>query len=97
MFPLKDNVGTRTTPIVTIALIVTNVIVYFLSIRHGGSILSGPDSTTVVHYGAIPYEFTHPGKECDLVSQAGRAARPDRRRPPSPSDRSAAPDPSGRR
>ena len=66
MFPLKDNVGTRTTPIVTIALIVTNVIVYFLSIRHGGSILSGPDSTTVVHYGAIPYEITHPGKECEL-------------------------------
>jgi membrane associated rhomboid family serine protease len=66
VFPLKDNIGTRNTPVVTIALIVANVIVFFLSIRNGGSILSGPDSTTVVHYGAIPYEFTHPGKECDL-------------------------------
>jgi membrane associated rhomboid family serine protease len=72
VFPLKDNIGTRRTPVVTIALIVANVIVYVLSILHGGSILGGPDSTTVVHYGAIPYEFTHPGKECDLVSQAGQ-------------------------
>ena len=71
MFPLKDNIGTRNTPVVTIALIVANVVVFLLSIRHGGSILSGPDSTTVVHYGAIPYEFTHPGKECDL-DQAGQ-------------------------
>jgi membrane associated rhomboid family serine protease len=57
---------------VTIALIVANVVVFLLSIRHGGSILGGPDSTTVVHYGAIPYEITHPGKECDLVSAAGQ-------------------------
>jgi membrane associated rhomboid family serine protease len=71
VFPLKDNIGTRRTPVVTIALIIANVVVYILSIRHGGSIWSGPDASTVVHYGAIPYEFTHPGKECDLVSQAG--------------------------
>jgi membrane associated rhomboid family serine protease len=71
VFPLKDNIGTRHTPVVTIALIAANVIVFFLSLRNGGSILSGPDSTTVVHYGAIPYEFTHPGKECDL-DQVGR-------------------------
>lgn len=25
-----------------------------------------------VHYGAIPYEFTHPGKHCDLVGAAVR-------------------------
>jgi membrane associated rhomboid family serine protease len=71
VFPLKDNIGTRRTPVVTIALILANVVVYILSIRHGGSIWSGPDASTVVHYGAIPYEFTHPGKECDLVNQAG--------------------------
>jgi membrane associated rhomboid family serine protease len=71
VFPLKDNIGTRRTPVVTIALIVANVVVFFLSIRNGGSILSGPDAATVVHYGAIPYEFTHPGKECDLASQVG--------------------------
>jgi rhomboid family protein len=71
VFPLKDNIGTRDTPIVTIALIIANVVVYFLSIRHGGSLLNGPNATTVVHYGAIPYEFTHPGKECGL-DQAGQ-------------------------
>ena len=71
MFPLKDNIGTRRTPVVTIALIVANVVVYLLSIRHGGSILGGPDADTVVRYGAIPYEFTHPGKECD-ISQVGQ-------------------------
>src|SRR5258708_11222719 len=27
-------------------------------------------STSVaVHYGAIPYELTHPGKHCELISQ----------------------------
>jgi membrane associated rhomboid family serine protease len=72
VFPLKDNIGTRNTPVVTIALIIANVVVFFLSIRHGGSILGGPDSTTVVHYGAIPYEITHPGKECELVNAAGQ-------------------------
>jgi membrane associated rhomboid family serine protease len=72
VFPLKDNIGTRSTPVMTIALIVANVVVYLLSIRHGGTLLRGPDADTVVRYGAIPYEFTHPGKECDLVSQAGQ-------------------------
>jgi membrane associated rhomboid family serine protease len=72
VFPLKDNIGTRRTPVVTIAIIVANVVIYLLSVRHGGSILGGPDSGTVVRYGAIPYEFTHPGKECELVSQAGQ-------------------------
>jgi membrane associated rhomboid family serine protease len=72
VFPLKDNIGTRRTPVVTIALIVANAVVYLLSIRHGGSILGGPDADTVVRYGAIPYELTHPGKECELVSQAGQ-------------------------
>jgi membrane associated rhomboid family serine protease len=68
VFPLKDSIGTERTPVVTIALILANVVVFFLSIRHGGSIGSGPDNETVVRYGAIPYEFSHYGKECDLVS-----------------------------
>jgi membrane associated rhomboid family serine protease len=72
VFPLKDNLGTRRTPVVTIALIIANVVVFLLSIRHGGSILSGPDQQTVVHYGAIPYEFTHPGSQCDLVRSTGQ-------------------------
>jgi rhomboid family protein len=72
VFPLKDNVGTRNVPIVTIGLIIANVVVFFLSIRSGGSIWNGPDQQTVVHYGAIPYEFTHPGKECEIAPQVGQ-------------------------
>ncbi len=72
MFPLKDDIPTRRTPIVTIALIIANVVVFFLSIRHGGSIWSGPDSQTVVHYGVIPYEITHPGDECEIAPRVGQ-------------------------
>jgi membrane associated rhomboid family serine protease len=54
--------------LVTFALIAINVIVYLLSIRHGGGFFSGPGDATVVHYGAIPYEITHLGKHCELVS-----------------------------
>jgi membrane associated rhomboid family serine protease len=72
VFPLKDDIPTRRTPVVTIALIIANVVIFFLSIRNGGSIWSGPDAQTVVDYGVIPYEVTHPGEECQLVSQAGQ-------------------------
>jgi membrane associated rhomboid family serine protease len=44
------------------------VIVYLLEIRHGGSFFGGPSSGVEVHYGAIPYELTHAGKHCDLVT-----------------------------
>ncbi|MEA2270478.1 MAG: hypothetical protein QOC64_3088 [Solirubrobacteraceae bacterium] len=71
MFPLKDSIGTRRTPVVTIALIIANLVVFVLSIRHGGSIWVGPPNDVAVDYGAIPYEFTHPGKECELVGQVG--------------------------
>jgi rhomboid family protein len=51
-----------------VALIAINVVVYLLSIRHGGSFFGGPSNSTAVHYGAIPYELTHPGDHCDLVA-----------------------------
>ncbi|HEX2104466.1 MAG TPA: rhomboid family intramembrane serine protease [Solirubrobacteraceae bacterium] len=72
MFPLKDDIPTRQTPVLTIALILANVVIFFLSIRNGGSIWSGPDPQTVVEYGVIPYEVTHPGDQCELVDQAGQ-------------------------
>ena len=62
MIPLKDSVPTERTPWLTIALIVANVIVYF--VLQKGGILSGPKESTVIDYGAIPYEITHPGNEC---------------------------------
>jgi membrane associated rhomboid family serine protease len=68
VFPLRDNIPTDRTPIVTIALIIANIAVFFLfqkaRITLGGA---GVDEVNVVHYGAIPYEFTHPGDECDIV------------------------------
>lgn len=68
MFPLKDNIPNERFPLVTVVLIAINVVVYLLSIRHGGSFFSGPSNSTAVHYGAIPYEITHPGSHCDLVT-----------------------------
>ena len=59
MFPIKDNIPTDRFPLVTIALILANVVVYVLAIRHGGSLISGPDTTEVFKYGAIPYA-AHP-------------------------------------
>jgi membrane associated rhomboid family serine protease len=72
VFPLKDNIPTRRPPVVTIALIVANVVIFVLSIRNGGSLFSGPAANVVVDYGVIPYEITNPGEECDFVAQAGR-------------------------
>jgi rhomboid family protein len=66
VIPLKDNIPTDRFPLVTVALILANVIVYILEIRHGGSFLSGPSNTVAVKYGAIPYELTHYGKHCGL-------------------------------
>lgn len=70
MIPLKDNIPTDRFPLVTVALILANVIVYVLSIRHGGSLWGGPDATVTTHYGAVPYELTHPGDHCDVISGA---------------------------
>jgi membrane associated rhomboid family serine protease len=67
MFPVKDNIPLARLPIVTIALILVNVIVYLLEIRHGGSFFGGPTNSVEVHYGAIPYQLTHAGTHCDLV------------------------------
>ena len=64
MFPLRDDIPTDRTPVLTIALIVANVIVFFLSLRDGGSILSGPTNAFAVDWGVIPYEVTNPGDEC---------------------------------
>ena len=65
MFPLKDNIPTENTPFVTIALILINVFVYF--VLQKGGILDGPDDLIVVDWGAIPYEVTHLGENCDVT------------------------------
>ena len=69
MIPIKDNIPTDRFPFVTLALIVANFIAYFLAIRHGGSIVSGPDVQEVLKYGAIPKALLHPGVHCAEVAQ----------------------------
>jgi membrane associated rhomboid family serine protease len=69
VIPLKDNIPTNRFPFVTVALILANVIVYILAIRHGGSIISGPDTQNVIKYGAIPYSLTHSGVPCGEFAQ----------------------------
>jgi membrane associated rhomboid family serine protease len=69
VFPLRDNIPLTRFPAVTVALIVINVIAYLLAIRHGGSFFGGPTNEVAVHYGAIPYEITHPGEHCELITQ----------------------------
>jgi membrane associated rhomboid family serine protease len=67
VFPLKDNIPTRRTPYVTIALIAANVLVFFLQLRGGGTLFGGPTEQTVVDWGDIPYEVTHLGDHCDVL------------------------------
>ena len=54
MLPLKDNVPTRTFPVVTVALIVINVVVFLWEIS-GTSL-----EADVVHYGYYPCEVRSP-------------------------------------
>ena len=65
LLPLKDNVPTRRFPILTVALILVNVAMFF-AFQHAhwsgnGFAVSEPN---VVKYAYIPYELTHLGKHC---------------------------------
>jgi membrane associated rhomboid family serine protease len=66
VFPLRDNIPTDRFPLVTVALIVANVLMYFLFQK--GTISLGDPGTleyrcNVNEYGVIPYEVTHPGDQ----------------------------------
>jgi membrane associated rhomboid family serine protease len=79
VFPLKDNIPTRRFPILTVAIIVLNVVVFF-GFQDARVTLAGAgvNEDKVVEYGAIPYELTHPGKECfapESRAQLAAAAR----------------------
>ncbi len=80
MFPLKDNIPTERLPVVTIALIVANVLLYFFWQR-GGLTLGDPSSReylqNLVDYSAIPYELTHPGDGCRLAGETVTCGGPD--------------------
>ena len=63
MFPLRDNIPTENFAIVTVALIVANVLMYFF-FQHGTITLGSPDNSeylcNLYEYGTIPKEVTHP-------------------------------------
>jgi membrane associated rhomboid family serine protease len=59
VIPLKDNIPTDRFPLVTAGLILANVVVYLLAIRHGGSFFGGPAPYEEYKYGAIPTVLTH--------------------------------------
>jgi membrane associated rhomboid family serine protease len=63
VFPVKDDIPTRRFPVLTVAIIAICCAVYFL-FEHGLWDLGATGNERVLEYGAIPYEITHPGKEC---------------------------------
>src|SRR4051812_8695516 len=75
MFPIKDNIPTEGFPVVTVALIVANVLMYFV-FQHGTITFGDPGSqaylTNLFEHGYFPYELTHPGQQC--VPQGSQVA-----------------------
>jgi membrane associated rhomboid family serine protease len=69
LLPIKDDIPTRRFPIVTVVIIAINVIVFF-GFQVNSVSLDGADlkQDVVVRYAAIPYEITHPGKQCAETS-----------------------------
>ena len=54
MFPLKDNIPTDKKPIVTLAIITANLLIFFYQLSLGENI-----NFFLFKYGAIPFEITH--------------------------------------
>jgi rhomboid family protein len=69
VFPLRDNIPTEHFPVVTVALIVANVLMYFF-FQKGGISLGEPSSQAftcnLFEYGTIPKEVTDPGTQVAL-------------------------------
>ena len=66
MIPLRDNMRLGWAPVVTIAVVLANVVVYVLATRHGWELFTGPSEATALRYGAIPYTFAHWGQHCAI-------------------------------
>ena len=63
MIPIKDDIPTRRFPVLTVAIIAICCAVYFF-LEQGLWGLGATGNERVLEFGAIPYEITHPGKEC---------------------------------
>jgi membrane associated rhomboid family serine protease len=82
VFPLRDNIPTERRAYVTLALIVGNVLMYFL-FQHGTVTLGAPSShayvVNLIENSDFPYELTHWGQHCVLsgnVIRCGHIANP---------------------
>jgi len=64
VFPLKDNIPTRRFPVLTVAIIAINIVMFF---GFQGAYTGSEEkfNERVVEYGAIPYEISHPGEKCE--------------------------------
>src|SRR5574341_2032305 len=62
MFPLKDDIPTDRKPIVTLALIAANLLIFFYQLSLGENL-----NIFLFKYGAIPFEITH-GQEVTYQS-----------------------------
>jgi len=65
LLPLKDNISTRRVPVITLLLIAINVAVFF-GFQHAHWVGNGfkVSDRNTIEYAFVPYELTHPGKQC---------------------------------
>jgi membrane associated rhomboid family serine protease len=74
LLPIKDDIPTRRFPVVTVALILINVVVFF---AFQGAEITGDgaqiDPEITQKYAAIPYEITNPGDQCVGIGECGPA------------------------
>jgi rhomboid family protein len=73
VFPIRDNIPTGRFPVITVLIIAINVAV-FLFFQHPAG-FNSVDNEKVIKYGAIPYELTHPGKECGDGTRVSRGGK----------------------
>ena len=73
MIPLRDNIPSDNFPVVTVAIIAINVLVFLFLQGPSFSLSSGQEveSKPIVEYGAIPYRITHPGDKCRFAEVKG--------------------------
>jgi len=73
VFPLKDDIPTRRFPVLTVAIIAINIVMFF---GFQGAYIGSDEQfdERVVEYGAIPYEVTHPGEHCAVAANTEQLA-----------------------
>jgi rhomboid family protein len=76
LFPLKDNIPTRSFPVVTVVIILINVIVYF-GVEQG-RFSDVKNQKAVIELSFIPYELSHQNQECAQIGdKIGCGTKPE--------------------